>query len=53
LPSVVDILKGAKSAESRPVVVNSEPGKEFRYSGGGSMIAQLALMDVSNQSLKN
>ena len=47
LPTITDILSGSNLAESRPVVVNSEPGKEFRYSGGGSMIAQMALMDVS------
>jgi CubicO group peptidase (beta-lactamase class C family) len=52
LPNVVDILNGAPSAESRAVVVNSEPNKEFRYSGGGSMIAQMALMDVSGQSFE-
>lgn len=50
LPSIVDVLSGAKIAESLAVVVNSEPNKEFRYSGGGSMIAQLALMDVSNKN---
>lgn len=49
-PNIVEILSGAEIAESRPVVVNSEPKKEFRYSGGGSVIAQLALMDVSKQS---
>ena len=50
LPNIVEILSGAKISETRPVIVNSEPNKEFRYSGGGSMIAQLALMDVSKQS---
>lgn len=49
-PSIVQILKGDKIAESRSVVVNSEPNKEFRYSGGGSMIAQLALMDITGRS---
>lgn len=49
LPSIVEILDGAAISESRPVVVNSQPGKEFRYSGGGSMIAQLAMMDLSGQ----
>ncbi len=49
LPTIVEILNGAEIAESRPVVVNSELKKEFRYSGGGSLIAQLALMDVSGQ----
>lgn len=50
LPSVIEVLNGAPNSESRPVVVNSEPDKEFRYSGGGSMIAQLALMDISKKS---
>ncbi|MBC7605812.1 MAG: serine hydrolase [Burkholderiales bacterium] len=48
-PSIVEILNGDPIAESRSVVVNSEPGKDFRYSGGGSMIAQMAIMDVSGQ----
>lgn len=47
LPTIVEILDGAPLAESRRVVVNSAPGKEFRYSGGGFMIAQMAMMDVS------
>jgi len=50
LPTIVEILSGAKNSETRPVVVNSEPNKEFRYSGGGSMIVQLALMDVSKKN---
>lgn len=49
LPNILDILSGQPNAESRGVVVNSEPKKEFRYSGGGSMIAQMALMDVSGE----
>jgi CubicO group peptidase (beta-lactamase class C family) len=50
LPTIVEILSGAPVSESRAVVVNSEPKKEFRYSGGGSVIAQMAMMDVSRQS---
>jgi CubicO group peptidase (beta-lactamase class C family) len=50
LPTIAEILSGAKISATRPVAVNSEPNKEFRYSGGGSIIAQLALMDVSQQS---
>lgn len=49
LPSVVDILSGQPRAESRPVVVNGKPGTEFRYSGGGYLVAQLAMTDVSGQ----
>lgn len=46
LPSVRQILDGDPVSGSRRVVVNSEPGKEFRYSGGGYMIIQMVLMDV-------
>lgn len=53
LPTIVEILSGAKIAGTRSVVVNSEPDKEFRYSGGGSMIAQMALMDVSKKSFSS
>jgi len=53
LPTIVEILSGAEIAESRPVVVNSEPKKEFRYSGGGSIIVQMAMMDVSKQSFED
>nr|MCU0355872.1 beta-lactamase family protein [Cytophagales bacterium] len=42
-------LSGAPGSETNPVVVNSEPGKGFRYSGGGSLVAQLALMDVTKK----
>ena len=30
-------------------MVNTEPKKEFRYSGGGYLIVQQAIMDVTNQ----
>lgn len=50
LPTITEVLSGAKIAQTRAVVVNSQPNAEFRYSGGGSMIAQLALMDHSKKS---
>jgi CubicO group peptidase (beta-lactamase class C family) len=53
LPTIVEILRGAKVSETRAVVVNSEPNKEFRYSGGGSIVAQLALMDVAKKSFSD
>jgi CubicO group peptidase (beta-lactamase class C family) len=53
LPTIVEILSGAKISATRPVVVNSEPNTAFRYSGGGSMIAQMALMDVSKKSFSD
>ena len=53
LPTIVEIVSGASISETRPVVVNSEPGKEFRYSGGGSMVAQLALMDITGKDFNS
>jgi CubicO group peptidase (beta-lactamase class C family) len=49
LPTVLDIVSGKPIAESRPVGVTGEPGKAFNYSGGGYMVAQLALMDVTGK----
>ena len=49
LPSVPDILAGKPGTDSRPVVINSEPNNEFRYSGGGYLVAQMAMMDVTKQ----
>jgi len=49
LPNIIQVLSGAAIAESRPVVVNSEPNKQWRYSGGGYMIVQMAIMDVLKQ----
>lgn len=48
LPTVVETLSGQPRAESRAVVVNQPPG-EFHYSGGGYLVAQLAMMDVTGQ----
>jgi CubicO group peptidase (beta-lactamase class C family) len=52
LPSVVDIVSGQPSAGSRAVAVNREPGTGFQYSGGGYMVAQLAMMDATGQSFE-
>ncbi len=46
LPTITQILNGDSIAEVNPVAVSSEPGKEFRYSGGGYMMVQLAIMEA-------
>ncbi|MFN0252561.1 MAG: serine hydrolase [Kofleriaceae bacterium] len=48
LPTTVQILDGAPPANSPPVRVDIPPGT-FRYSGGGTTIAQLALVDRSKK----
>jgi hypothetical protein len=49
LPTVLEVLSGAPKAQSNPVFVNADPGKGFQYSGGGSMIVQLAIMDLTGE----
>jgi CubicO group peptidase (beta-lactamase class C family) len=45
LPTVPQILDGVAPANTGSVRVDMEPGTKFRYSGGGTTIAQLAIMD--------
>lgn len=47
IPTVVQILDGSRPANSRSVRSLFEPSKRFQYSGGGSTISQLMLMDVT------
>jgi CubicO group peptidase (beta-lactamase class C family) len=45
LPTLVQILDGAAPANTEKIVVDGLPGKGFRYSGGGTMVTELALVD--------
>jgi CubicO group peptidase (beta-lactamase class C family) len=47
LPTIVEILDGKSPDGTRRVGVNKEPSTGFQYSGGGTLVAQLAMMDVS------
>jgi CubicO group peptidase (beta-lactamase class C family) len=49
LPTLPQVLDGAAPANTAPVRVNMEPGTKFRYSGGGTTIAQLAIMDIEKK----
>lgn len=49
VPTLPEILDGAKPANTAAVRVDFEPGSKFRYSGGGTTITQLALMDVEKK----
>jgi len=46
-PTVPQILGGAPPANTQPVVVDILPGTQFRYSGGGTTIAQQVVVDVT------
>lgn len=45
VPTIVQVLDGTKPANTAPVRVDLVPGTQFRYSGGGTTIVQLALVD--------
>ncbi len=46
-PSLVQVLKGERPANTPPVVVTSVPGSAWHYSGGGVCIEQLLMTDVT------
>ncbi|UCC81196.1 MAG: serine hydrolase [Candidatus Zixiibacteriota bacterium] len=48
IPTIQQILRGEFPAVNDPVTVTLEPGKTFNYSGGGTIISQLALMELEN-----
>jgi CubicO group peptidase (beta-lactamase class C family) len=49
IPTLPQVLDGAAPANTAAVRVDMEPGTKFRYSGGGSTIAQLAIMDIEKK----
>lgn len=49
LPTLPQVLDGVAPANTAAVRVNMEPGSKFRYSGGGTTIAQLAIMDIEKK----
>ena len=50
IPTVVQVLNGEPPANTSPVRVNTIPGTQMRYSGGGTTIAQLVLTDLLGKS---
>jgi CubicO group peptidase (beta-lactamase class C family) len=49
VPTAVEVLTGSGPANSDAVVIDLEPGTEWRYSGGGYTVMQLLLEDVTGQ----
>ncbi len=49
VPTLVGILNGEKPANSAPIRVDTEPGTIWRYSGGGYVVAQQLLQDVTGE----
>lgn len=50
IPTLPQILDGAKPANTDAVIVNGRPGEAYRYSGGGYTILQLAIEDAIGQT---
>lgn len=53
LPTMVQILKGEKPANTQNVLVDIEPGSIYRYSGGGYQVMQLLIEDVTGKPFAN
>lgn len=49
LPDLIQILNGVTPANTNRVQIVGCPGKKFQYSGGGTTIAQQAIVDVMQQ----
>jgi CubicO group peptidase (beta-lactamase class C family) len=51
LPDLVQILDGEAPANTGAVRVSDAPGSLWRYSGGGTTVAQMAMEDVTGEPL--
>ncbi len=49
LPALPQVLDGVEPANTAAVRVDMAPGAKFRYSGGGTTIMQLAVMDIEKK----
>ena len=50
VPALRQILEGEEPANSAPIRVDMTPGSKFRYAGGGYVILQQLMMDVTGLS---
>jgi CubicO group peptidase (beta-lactamase class C family) len=50
IPSLLQILDGRPPANTPPVRVDQIPGSKWRYSGGGYLVMQQMMIDVTGQS---
>ena len=49
MPTVVQVLDGARPANTAPIRVDTTPGAIWRYSGGGFTVMQQMMIDVTGQ----
>src|SRR6266446_1637583 len=50
MPTLVQVLNGEKPANNPPVFVDIIPGTKWRYSGGGVLIEQQLMIDVTSKA---
>lgn len=50
LPTLVQVLNGEKPSNTDPIRVDTVPGTQWRYSGGGVTIEQVLMMDVTGKA---
>jgi CubicO group peptidase (beta-lactamase class C family) len=50
LPTILDILNTAKGVQANPFKIIIEPGTTFKYSGGGTLLTQLLIEEMSGKS---
>ena len=53
IPSLMQILNGQAPAHSAPIRVDSVPGSQWRYSGGGYLVMQQMMIDVTAKRFEN
>ena len=49
IPSLLQILNGQRPANSAPIRVDKIPGSEWRYSGGGYVVMQQLVTDLTGE----
>jgi CubicO group peptidase (beta-lactamase class C family) len=49
VPTLVQVLNGEKPANTPPIRLESEPGSKWNYSGGGYVVMEQALLDITRQ----
>ena len=49
IPTPIQVLDGEKPANTSPVRIDMIPGSQWRYSGGGFVVTQLLVADVSGR----
>jgi CubicO group peptidase (beta-lactamase class C family) len=50
-PTLLQVLNGEKPANTSAILLDTIPGTNWRYSGGGFVVTQLLLEDVTGQAL--